>query len=123
MKIQLKNAVRAVKQMETLSKLAGLDYPNCYDLLETLHRLETKANRVATDKCNGYGDADKHTKQIEAIRKKVLALLPDLDPKDFFINGDPRGYSLKIREEKAKSLGFGAIHTDFGGYGILAPEF
>ena len=37
-----------------------------------------------------------------------------------FINQDPRGYALKIRTEDAKSLD---IHKDWGGYGIICPEF
>ncbi len=38
-----------------------------------------------------------------------------------FLNGDPRGYSLKIDDEwmRAKRP---RLHSDWGGYGILAPE-
>lgn len=38
-----------------------------------------------------------------------------------FLNRDPRGYALKIDSEyvRAHSL---AIHRDWGGYGIIAPE-
>ena len=39
-----------------------------------------------------------------------------------FINGDPRGYALKIKEEYVRKHNL-KIYRDFGGYGIIAPEF
>jgi hypothetical protein len=53
---------------------------------------------------------------LENIEKAVKKLLPGVE--GFFINGDPRGYSLKIKEKIYPEL-----HQDWGGYGILAPEF
>lgn len=38
-----------------------------------------------------------------------------------FINRDPRGYALKIREIWMRNYS-GNLHRDWGGYGILAPE-
>jgi hypothetical protein len=60
--------------------------------------------------CEGSG----YVIDFAAIRK-----MPRIVP--VFLNGDPRGYSLKIedswmREHKAE------LHRDWGGYGILAPE-
>lgn len=40
-------------------------------------------------------------------------------PEGFFWNLDPRGYALKIDPEKGGVVG---LMTDWGGYGILAPE-
>lgn len=46
-------------------------------------------------------------------------------PPGFFVNGDPRGYALKIDnatlEGRALIAAVG-LHTDWGGYGILSPE-
>ena len=39
-----------------------------------------------------------------------------------FINRDPRGYALKIREIWMRNYS-GNLHRDWGGYGILAPDF
>ena len=42
-----------------------------------------------------------------------------------FINYDARGYTLKIKSEYVAKLRQDGknIFTDFGGYGILAPQF
>jgi len=78
--------------------------------------LEQKAHRLNERECNGGNfSADK---QHEAILQKVRELLPNA--KTVFINGDPRGYALKLKEAEAKELG---IYQDWGGYGILSPEF
>lgn len=117
-KINAHNAPAFCKHLQTLSQLAGLDYPYPFELFKTLQRLERKANRLATMDCNGEGNPDKIEKQLQKIEKKVRELLPNV--KTFFINGDPRGYSLKVGEDEAKSLG---MWSDWGGYGILCPEF
>jgi hypothetical protein len=39
-----------------------------------------------------------------------------------FLNGDPRGYALKIRDTDVRARKLD-IHTDWGGYGIIAPDF
>jgi hypothetical protein len=39
-----------------------------------------------------------------------------------FINRDPRGYALKIDDAWMRETN-AALHTDWGGYGIIAPEF
>jgi hypothetical protein len=120
MKIKANNAPAFVRHLQTLSTLAGVDYPYPFDVYEKLKRLENRAHRITTHLCNGDGDEDKHETALERIEKSVHKLLPKLGEGAFFINRDPRGYALKIREEKAKELN---IHTDWGGYGILAPEF
>jgi hypothetical protein len=38
-----------------------------------------------------------------------------------FVNGDPRGYALKIQDEYVSENSLD-IHRDMGGYGILAPD-
>jgi len=39
-----------------------------------------------------------------------------------FINGDPRGYALKINDKYVRENQL-RIYSDMGGYGIIAPEF
>ena len=118
MKITATSAPAFVRHLENLSKIAGLDHPYPFDLYEKLVRLERKANRLCVLDCNGEIDGKKCEKQLEKIKNKVRELLPGL--KTFFINGDPRGYSLKISESEAKEH---SMYQDWGGYGILAPEF
>jgi len=37
-----------------------------------------------------------------------------------FFNSDPRGYALKIKDDYTRDI---TIYRDWGGYGILAPDF
>ena len=39
-----------------------------------------------------------------------------------FVNGDPRGYALKIDDSYVKKFNL-KIERDWGGYGIIAPDF
>lgn len=119
MKIEAKNAPSFVKHLETLAKLSTEQNPGiyAYSLYEQLLKLENKAHRITTAQCNGEGNEEAQEKQLNAILTKVNSLLK---VKTAFINGDPRGYSLKIKEAEAKELG---IYQDWGGYGILAPTF
>ena len=89
-------------------------------LCKSLRRLELKANKVATDWCNGDigGDvADDMAGKILASVKKVLG---DVIPVSF--NGDARGYTLKISDKVVKENNL-KIYTDWGGYGIISPDF
>ena len=118
-KIKAVNAPALVKHLELISKLST--NVNCppypFDVLGELYKLERKANRITTDQCNGEGNEDAQEKQLNKILTRVNELLK---VKTAFINGDPRGYALKLNEEEAKELG---IYQDWGGYGILAPQF
>lgn len=120
LKIKEVNAPQFVKHLSVISYLSGGLVPYPVDVLMQLNRLEKRANRICTLDCNGEIESEKADKQLQAIKDKVLKLLPVLPESLFFINGDPRGYSLKIKENFAKELG---IYKDWGGYGILAPEF
>ena len=62
---------------------------------------------------NGIKKADQILTKVETIlnNKKVL-----------FCNGDARGYALKIDDEYIRNNNFN-IHRDWGGYGIIAPDF
>lgn len=120
MKITAINAPAFVKHVQLLGKLSNdeMSGPYRFDLYSKLKRLENRANRICVAECNGYIEESKADAALEKIKKQVCALLPALTT--VFINGDPRGYSLKIKESEAKELG---MYQDWGGYGILAPEF
>lgn len=99
-------------------------------LCKKLFRLEHVAHRLATDYCNGVIDSEQAEKQEAVIITKLGKILfgkrvPDVP---VFVNMDCRGYALKIDSEwlaswnKAKS-GHTSVYQDWGGYGILAPDF
>lgn len=119
-KINSTNAVQFVKHLDVISYLSGGLVPYPFDIVNKLRKLESKANRISTQECNGDISPDKAEKQLNKIKQDVLNLLPVLPESLLFVNGDSRGYSLKIKESFAKEIG---IYTDWGGYGILSPEF
>lgn len=120
MKINIENAGYYTMHIKNLSAMAGIKEYEAEKVYKSLCRLEAKANRICTRQCNEDYDG---SSQLDAIKGKVLELLPGL--KGVFINTDPRGYSLKITEDRTKALQAEGIniYSDWGGYGILAPEF
>ena len=92
-------------------------------LAKALHRIETKAHRIAEQYCNGDIQQDEMDKLVEGIERSLDRLLDYTNKQvPVFVNLDPRGYALKIRDEYVKANGLD-IYRDWGGYGILAPEF
>ena len=90
-------------------------------LCKKLHRLELKAHRIATDWCNGVIDSEDIDTHTKPILKAVVKILGDNRfPIEF--NGDARGYALKISDVYVRDYQL-QIYTDWGGYGILAPDF
>lgn len=88
-------------------------------LCKSLHRIEVKAHRYAEQLCNGPEISEKDQEKIEARLLKRVNEILGAGPA-VFINTDPRGYALKIETEAAKTLD---IYKDWGGYGIICPEF
>lgn len=120
MKIKATNAPALVRHLSVLAKLSDSDTPYPFEVFFKLQRLETKAHRIVLALCD-EGTPQQHEaldKGLDKLELQVKKLLPNA--KTLFINQDPRGYSLKLKESEAKKLG---IHSDWGGYGIIAPEF
>lgn len=110
-------------------------------LCKALLRLERKAHHAATCLCNtntlhllelnkytGH-DVQQATEEqqdlfFESLLNKVYKLIKPTEEqkKAIFINHDPRGYALKIKREYVRENNI-TIHTDFGGDGILAPDY
>ena len=89
-------------------------------LCKKLFRLENKAHQLAEDDYNGINvNAD-----VEKIFKSVSKILNLKNINDFkiFFNNAPRGYALKIDDEFVSKNKL-KIHRDWGGNGILAPDF
>ncbi len=96
-------------------------------LCKKLRRLELQANELTTDEANTGAD---HSAKLDIILYKVRNLLYTDGPgKEYntalydsiFINGDPRGYALKIDDQYVRDANL-TIYRDWGGYGILAPD-
>jgi len=89
-------------------------------LCKQLRRLELKANKIATDWCNGDIDNDLADDLAGEILAKVVKVLGNKYPVKF--NGDARGYALKICDNVVRENNL-KIYTDWGGYGIICPDF
>jgi hypothetical protein len=112
------------KHGENLNKVFGLD-EDPMKLAKKIHSLELKAHKLATDYCNGENGVDSEnwgdlTDAILLKVDKVLNFKRQGIP--VFVNGDARGYALKINDDYVRDNNL-EIHKDWGGFGILAPEF
>ncbi len=124
--MKAKNADQLFRHVCNLQKLANVStYHEAFLIYKKLHRIEARMNRIFTDECNGYLELneDQEEKRNRRVIKQLNDMLPGL--KTIFLNGDPRGYALKISSEEARELRDKGIniYTDWGGYGILCPEF
>jgi hypothetical protein len=110
-----------MKHGQNLKAIFNLD-PNTdpVQLSKRLFRLENKAHRLALDFCNGNIDQLTWDNEASKILDKVQAILKN--KKNIFVNGDARGYALKIDDNYIRVNNFN-IHRDWGGYGIIAPDF
>lgn len=99
-------------------------------LCKKLRKLETIAAEIGLQLCNGPElQLDEADKRVEAVLAKVNKLLGNAGSVPVFVNLDPRGYALKIDDEwltaqraDHRTAYKAAIHRDWGGYGILAPN-
>lgn len=91
---------------------------NAFTLVMMLQSIERRAHKVAERYCNGEMKEESRDRSDERCLEQLRVI--GLDTSKVFINGDPRGYALKIREEFSKD--FDGV-KDWGGYGIIAPEF
>lgn len=91
--------------------------------------LERKAHAIEEEACNGNPNARTEEQynawqasiehREELIHKAFERLFGVPLAYPYFINGDPRGYALKIKSEAAANMN---IPRDWGGYGIIAPD-
>jgi hypothetical protein len=117
MKIQIENTTAAARHFAELEALSNGQNTGTA-IYKALARLESKANREAVNYCNGDTSTEQWEQTAERITKQVEKLLPNLEPGKFFVNGDPRCYSLKLKEKSGL-----LSYRDWGGYEILAPQF
>lgn len=93
------------------------------ELAKAVHRLEAEAHRLAERECNEQLPEGYSEKKEASIIKRLDILLGFKAAKvPVFLNGDPRGYALKIEDKYIRENDI-EIDRDWGGYGILAPEF
>jgi TPP-dependent trihydroxycyclohexane-1,2-dione (THcHDO) dehydratase len=93
------------------------------ELCKKIHRIEAEAHRFAERYCNGEVTEEEDAKKETSVLKRLDAILNfKVQGIPVFVNGDPRGYALKIKDDYVREHNLD-IYRDWGGYGILAPEF
>lgn len=137
MKIKSTNAYSFIQHTKLLGYLSGKEEAKTLkgqacccegeDVYKKLCRIESKVHAVATRECNGDMNDEQAQPTYDRAKKQIEELLPRLKNfGGFFFNGDPRGYSLKVKDGVIDKIfaetGF-RMYSDFGGYGLLAPEF
>ena len=112
---------RITKHGQDLKRVFNLDpTTDPVKLCKKLLRLENKAHGLATDYCNGDVDQIEFDTKGDKILKKVETILKD--KKHLLLNGDARGYALKIDGDFLRINNL-SIFRDWGGFGIVAPDF
>ena len=112
---------RITKHGQNLKAVFNLDQDiDPVKLCKRLFRLENKAHKLALDFCNGEIDQLEWDQKADKILTKVEAILKN--KKVLFLNGDARGNALKIDDGYIRNNNLN-IHKDWGGYGIVAPDF
>lgn len=126
---------------ENLNKIFNTQFDSV-TLCKKLRRLERRAHHATTCLCNtntlnlmelnrytGY-NVEQATEQqqdifFDKITKAIHKILGEKSKEVVFINFDPRGYALKLKGEfvKQEFAKGNNIYTDWGSYGILAPDF
>ena len=109
------------KHGENLNKIFNTDYEPI-TLCKKLRPLEFKAHKLSTDYCNGDIEYEFWESQTDIILKRVMKILNLKTDFNIFVNGDCRGYALKIFDDYIRKNNI-TIYQDWGGYGILAPDF
>jgi len=109
--------------LEKLAEHCGVNKPNGKKLSLALLKIEQRAHRVMEAFCNGECNDSGFENAKNAARENVQALF-NHNLQGLKINGDPRGYTLKIDDDVTRELFDAGItmQRDFGGYGLLAPE-
>lgn len=106
--------------LEALAQQVGCKTPGL-TLWRSMRRLERKIALACEQYSNdsGFGIERWETVKDDA-RRELARIFGGSIPKGVFINGDPRGYMLKLdNDQVAVPEG---MHTDWGNYGILAAE-
>lgn len=94
-----------------------------------LRFLENRAHYWAEKYCNGDLDGNDWDAVIFDFEQAIKKLHGGTLPNGFFVNGDPRGYALKISAGESYEAEYHpeyipeGLYKDWGGFGVLAPEF
>lgn len=109
------------RKIEHIIKLRKIGLSIDYD---DLRKIEKRASKLAEDCCNFLSmESTSFNRRFNRIVKDVENAFGGVLPDGFKLNLDPRGYALKIDYDKCEVKKDDKLITDFGGWGLLVPEF
>lgn len=88
-----------------------------------INAIERRAHQLAENICNIPMSEATRNRREQTILDQVTHVFGGELPKGFYLNLDPRGYALKLDNEVFAAGTMPISYIDWGGYGILAPEF
>lgn len=120
MKEELKNKVE--RHGLKVAKFFNLDNVEPLNLCRKLRALENKAHSLTLRQCNEGTRPDDEKTEEEILNKLDKILNFKKQGFKVFINGDARGYALKISDKHKDRLRETGFYIDWGSYGIIAPD-
>jgi hypothetical protein len=111
---------KLTKHIENLSKVVGV--PISKENFKTLAEIELEGNRFAVKYCNGDIDSERYFTLENQLMSRVQDILGYPVKNIIFLNSDPRGYFLKIKDDYMREYRF-KLETDWGGFGIVCPDW
>jgi hypothetical protein len=121
---QTRNIARQREAIGKLYELCGGGASKQNRISNRLLSIERKGNALAVDYANGIVTTEEWEIISDNLYNEVQALF-NHKLEGLKINGDARGYTLKIDDAVNRELSDKGInlHRDWGGYGILGPTF
>jgi hypothetical protein len=116
-KITLEKCRSYIRHINNLSSILGVGEDEAEAIYNKLVRFEKEISGINEYEAT-YCPTDFTREQREFITKKVINLLNPIKDR-VIISKDPRGYALKIKPSETPDN----FTKDWGGFGILAPEF
>lgn len=129
--------IRRISAIEAHGKVLQEIFPRSrgldpLELMQKLRRLEVRGHALGIRHCNGPAFKPGEYEKLEnCILARVDQLL-GCSKVPVFLNDDPRGYALKVDSKLTQAINDkrrkskkqrASLHQDFGGYGIICPDF
>lgn len=112
-----------MRHTANLAKIFDLTIDQVSSIYPRLKRIETEGHKLAERYCNGDINETEYEALTNKLQNRIKLLFPINEKyKLIKFNGDPRGYFLKIDDQTVRDQNL-QIFRDFGGYGIICPEF
>lgn len=112
---------QTIRHFSNLAVILKITPEECSKIYRELKNIESRGHKLAEDYCNGLIDSDDWEKHTDTIKTRLAKILPEEVLKSTKLNGDPRGYFLKLSDEYVRVNSI-AIERDWGGYGIFCPD-